>query len=210
MILINIAHPVGRFTEADHRVIVDQIWSVVLTEEHAPSETMRRARQMAHLGFRELTDWHTGHGPVDTASAPPVIASVTVPQAWQDETARHMIGTIKAAIRRVDVAHRWSREPGSLWVIINGVPDGSIGMDGKSSTADDVLDALTADYQAAVREGRDEPIPEGSLVDPMCGMLVRRGRRAITIEHDGETIGFCAGACRDAYVRQHSLTTPVA
>lgn len=208
MILIEISHPAGRLTETDHRTIVERIWSVVLTDEHAPSETMRRARQMTHLGFRELTDWHTGDGPPDPASAPPVMASVTVPQAWQEETARHMIGTIRAAIRRVDTEHGWSREPGSLWILVNGVPDGSIGMDGKSSTADDVLHALTADYQAAVREGRNEPIPDGRLVDPMCGMLVRAGPHAITIEHDGETIGFCAVACRDAYIRQHSLTSP--
>lgn len=208
MILIEISHPAGCLTEADHQAIVDKIRSVALTDDHAPPETMRRARQMTHLSFRELTDWHTGDGPADPASAPPVIASVTVPQAWQEEVERPMIGMVRAAIRRVDTEHGWTRDPGSLWVIVHGVPDGSIGMDGKSSTADDVLHALTADYQAAVRAGREEPVPDGRLVDPMCGMLVRRGPRAITIEHKGETIGFCALGCRDAYVRQHSLTSP--
>ncbi|GAA1719518.1 hypothetical protein [Brachybacterium phenoliresistens] len=205
MILIEISCPAGHFSEADRSRIVEHIWTIALSDDHAPAETMRRARQMAHLGFRELTDWHTGDGPVDSKVAPPVIASVSVPQAWQDETARHMIGVIKAAVRRVDNEHGWSRAPGSLWVLINGIVDGSIGMDGKSSTADEVLQAMVADYQEAVKEGRSEPVPDGMLVDPMCGMLVRPGPRAITLEHDGETIGFCAVACRDAYRAQHAL-----
>ncbi|APX32143.1 hypothetical protein BH708_04730 [Brachybacterium sp. P6-10-X1] len=205
MILIEISCPVGRYDDTDRRAIIEQICSVVLTDDHAPPETMHRARQMAHLGFRDLTDWHTGDGPANPEEAPPVIASVTVPRAWQDDMARPMIGAVKAALRRVDTRHGWQREPGSLWVLINGVPDGSIGMDGASSTADDVLDALISDYRAAVENGRNDPVPDGHLVDPICGMLVRRGPRALTIETDGETLGFCALGCRDAYARRHAL-----
>ncbi|WP_181698962.1 hypothetical protein [Nocardia sp. GTS18] len=204
MILIEIASPAGRFDEADRQSIAEHIWSVVLSSDHAPAETMYRARQMAHLGFRDLSYWHTGDGPASPDVAPPVVASVTVPKEWQDETARHMIGVIKAAIRQVDNAHGRRREPGTMWVLVNGVADGSIGMDGKASTAADVLHALTADYQAAVKAGRGMPVPEGRLVDPICGMLVRHGAGAITVEDNGEIIGFCAPGCRDAYLAQQA------
>lgn len=205
MILIEISSPAGRFDHRDRSTIVEQIWSFILNADHAPTETMQRARQMSHLGFRELAEWHTGDGPADSEGAPPVIASVTVPRAWQEDTARPMIGAVKAAIRRVDNDHEWTRSPGSLWVLVNGVPDGSIGMDGKSSTAEDVLQALISDYQAAVREGRKVAAPDGHLVDPMCGMFVRPGPGAITLEHHGETLGFCASGCRDAYRAEHAL-----
>jgi hypothetical protein len=42
----------------------------------------------------------------------------------------------------------------------------------------------------------------------MCGMRVRLGPSAITLEHDGETKAFCAAACRAAYARQHGLPVP--
>ncbi|NYE71234.1 YHS domain-containing protein [Microlunatus parietis] len=38
-------------------------------------------------------------------------------------------------------------------------------------------------------------------------MLVRLGPRAITLDHDGVTYGFCAENCRDAYARRNSLAS---
>lgn len=131
--------------------------------------------------------------------------TITVPEAWRDEVARHTIGTVRAAVRYLDAVRGRVRSSGSLWVNVHGVPDGNIGLDGKSSTADDVLAAMTADYRAAQEAGTVSSAPDGMLVDPVCGMFVRPGEGAVTLERDGATVGFCAYACRDAYARSHRI-----
>lgn len=201
MMLIEVAHPPETLTEEDRTVLARHVVDVLLSVEHAPEETMRKGRAMTHVRFHESTTWHTGDGVVDigTGTAPPLIVTITVPEQWEDEVARHMIGTVRAAVRRVDSTRGWHRLDGHLWVNVVGVRDGNIGLNGKSSTADDVLAHMTADYRTAHQAGQARPIPEGMLVDPVCGMLVTPGKGAITIEHDGVTWGFCAAACRDAF-----------
>lgn len=203
--LIEIAHPAGALPAADRDLLVRRILDVTLDPNHAPEETMRRARAMTHVTFRELHDWRTGDGPLDPDAAPPLLVTVTVPAAWREETARHLTGVVRAAVNRLDTTHGRQRRGGHLWVNVLGVPDGSIGLNGKASTADDVLAYLTEDYRAARAAGTAEPVPDGMLVDPVCGMLVRPGKAAITLDHDGATVGFCALGCRDAYARMHEL-----
>jgi len=209
MILIDIAGPRDALDDADRSMIADDILSGLVgtgagTAEEVPEETMRRVRTMAHLGFRELLDWTTGDGPWRPPAVPPLWLTITVPESWRDETARHTIGWVRRAIRRLDDRHGWQRIPGALWINVIGIGDGSIGLGGKPATADDVLEHMTEDFRANLAQGRT--LPEGTVVDPMCGMLVRLGPRAITLDHDGETFGFCAEACRDSYVRRYAAS----
>lgn len=206
MILIDIACPVGALEDADRATVADDIISGLITDSgdstsKAPEETMRRARTMTHLGFRELIRWTTGDGPWQPTSAPPLWLTITVPEAWREEMSRHVIGWIRRVVRDLDQRHDWTRDPGSLWINLVGAPDGSIGLGGRPATADDVLDHLTEEFRA--NRDHDRPLPEGTVVDPMCGMLVRLGPRSITLDHDGETLGFCAESCRDSYARRY-------
>ncbi len=66
---------------------------------------------------------------------------------------------------------------------MTGIGDGSIGLGGKPATADVVLEHLTEEFRANLAQGRT--VPEGTVIDPMCGMLVGLGPRAITLDHDG-------------------------
>jgi YHS domain-containing protein len=66
---------------------------------------------------------------------------------------------------------------------------------------------MTAEYQAQ-DDAANADLPEGVTVDPMCGMHVRLGRGAVTLEHEGRTMGFCAKSCRAAYARRHGLPVP--
>ena len=206
MFLFEIAHPAGAFDDADRELFGSSVTDTLTAPGHAPEETMRRAALATHLAFHELTGWRTGNGPYRRGDPPPLIVTVTTPQAWiADEGARFYIGTVRAAVNRLDAAHGWKRDPGSLWVRINGVPDGSIGCDGKQATADDVLDFLTADYRAAVVNGDARKIPAGKLLDPTCGMLVPDVAASMPIEHDGVRVGFCAKGCSDSYIRHAGL-----
>lgn len=202
MMLIEVAHPAGALRSADRELLTDRILTVLLTTDHAPEETMRRARSMTHVAFRELHGWHTGDGPLASGAVPPMIITITVPELWREEVSRHTIGAIRAAVRRLDVTRGWHRNGGDLWVNVLGIPDGSIGLNGKATDADGVLDFMTEDFRTAQASGAAMPVPDGMLVDPICGMLVRPGKESITLEEDDATIGFCALGCRDAYVRQ--------
>ncbi|GAB3754137.1 hypothetical protein [Microlunatus parietis] len=61
MNLIEIIGPRGGLTEVDRTELAETIVAGLLTtgDEDVPEGTMRRARAMTHLGFRELDDWTT-------------------------------------------------------------------------------------------------------------------------------------------------------
>lgn len=90
-----------------------------------------------------------------------------------------------------------------MWVNVVGIADGSIGLNGKATTAAGVVNYMTEEYRAAAHAETD--LPYGVVIDPICGMQVRPGPSAITLDHDGTTIGFCAAGCRDAYAQNEGL-----
>ncbi|MEU5837663.1 hypothetical protein ABZ820_28865 [Streptomyces diacarni] len=208
MFLIEITCPRGALSDDDRRELAADVCQVLVgAEEGVAEETMRRARAMTHVGFRELDGWTTGDGPWMPGSAPPLWVTLTVPEAWRAEMSRTTIGMVRRAVRRLDRSHGWQRPEGHLWINVVGIVDGSIGMDGKPGTADDVVGRMTAEYRAQA-DAANADLPEGVTIDPMCGMRVRLGRGAFTLEHAGRTMGFCAKSCRAAYAREHGLSAP--
>ncbi|MFI5660916.1 hypothetical protein [Streptomyces sp. NPDC051684] len=208
MFLIEIASPRGALTDVDRRGLAGELCRVLVgAEEGVAEETMRRARAMTHVGFRELDGWTTGDGPWEPGCVPPLWVTLTVPEAWRAEMSRTTIGMVRRGVRRLDRSHGWQRPEGHLWINVVGIADGSIGMDGKAGTAHDVIGHMTAEFRAQ-GDAANANLPEGMSVDPMCGMHVRLGRGAVTLEHEGRTLGFCAKSCRAAYARKHGLPVP--
>lgn len=208
MFLIEIAHPRDALTDDDRRALAGDVCDVLVgAQDGVAEETMRRARAMTHVGFRELDSWTTGDGPWNPGEAPPLWVTFTVPEAWRSEMSRTAIGAVRRGVRRLDDTHDWKRSMGSLWINVVGILDGSIGMDGKPGTADEVVAHMTEEFRAGF-DPDDAEVAEGIVIDPMCGMHVRLGRDAIVLEHDGRTVGFCAVACRKAYAREHGLPVP--
>ncbi|WP_433281633.1 hypothetical protein ACQPZA_15330 [Pseudonocardia xinjiangensis] len=203
MNLIEITHPVGAMDEAARAEVAQQIMTGMLGGEEIPAETLRRVRRMSHVLFHEARSWTTGDGPVPAHAPPPYIVTITVPEAWREEMSRYAIGVVRAALRRRDNQHGVSREGGDVWVNVVGIADGSIGLNGKATTAAGVLNYMTEEYRAAAPAQTD--LPDGVVVDPICGMQVRLGPKAITLDHNGTTIGFCATGCRDAYTQNEGL-----
>jgi len=201
MNLIEVAHPVGALTPRDQADLAhDIVTGISGPSENVPESTLRRARAMTHVGFKELTGWVTGDLPWTPGATAPVWVTFTVPEAWREEMSRCVIGVARRAVRRLDRARGWDRPFGSLWINLVGVADGSIGLDGKQADADDVVATMTEEFRATLANG-EIPVSEGALLDPMCGMLVKDVRGAIVVEHEGERIGFCAESCRDAWLR---------
>ncbi|MDT0377440.1 hypothetical protein RM572_01450 [Streptomyces sp. DSM 42041] len=212
MNLIEISHPAGALGEEDRALLAGEIIAGLVGDgatagADAPEATLRRARTMTHVGFRELAAWHTGDGPWDPAAAPPLWITMSVPEAWREETSRAFIGRIRRAVRRLDAVRGRARTGGDLWINIVGIADGSIGLNGTSMTADDVVGYMTEEFRTSYTAG-DPDVPEGVVVDPMCGMRVTLGKRAVTLEQGGDTLGFCAEACRAAYARREGLPVP--
>ena len=209
MFLIEIAYPRDTVSEEDRRALAGDVCEVLVgAQEGVAEETMHRARAMTHVGFRALDGWATGDGPLAPGAVPPLWVTLTVPEAWRSEMSRTAIGAVRRGVRRLDRAHDRQRPTGSLWINVVGIADGSIGMDGKPSTADDVVAHMTERVRASFDPDTAE-VAEGVVIDPMCGMHVRLGPEAIVLEHDGRTVGFCAAACRAAYAREHGLPVPV-
>lgn len=208
MLLIEIAHPAGRLNNQDRDLLCDSILDLFLAPEGHADETNQRARDMTHIAFSELQGWRTGHGAPDEHAAPPMIITLAVPGAWRDEAGQTFIGLLRTAVRRLDDARGWKRKQGSLWVRVDGLRDGDIGLDGRSATAADVLEFMTADFRAAQASGAAAPAPEGKLIDPICGMTVPDVKGAIALEHDGIRVGFCATGCRDAYAEREGIPLP--
>lgn len=210
MFLIEIACPRGALTDQDRRVLAGDVCQVLVgAEEGVAEETMSRGRAMTHVGFRELDGWTTGDGPWKAGDVPPLWVTVTVPEAWRAEMSRTVIGIVRRGIRRLDRMHDWQRAGGGLWVNLVGIADGSIGLDGKPCTADEVVGHMTAEYRAqSEAKSDDTALPDGVVIDPMCGMHVRLGPGTLTLEHEGRTRGFCATGCRAAYAREQGLPVP--
>lgn len=208
MNLIEIVHPAGALTEDDQAQLAAEIVSGFTGEsEDAPEATLRRARAMTHVGFKELNTWFTGDGPWTENSPPPLWITMTVPEIWREELSRYAIGWLRRTVRRLDATHGWQRSSGALWINVVGIDDGSIGLDGKPSSADDVVATMSEDFRASLEAG-DVQVPDGMLLDPMCGMLVKDVRGAILLNHDGKRFGFCAESCRAAFVRRRGLAVP--
>lgn len=203
MNLIEITHPAGALDDAARAEVADHIINGLFGTEQIPPETLRRARRMSHVHFHEATGWFTGDGPLPEHAPPPYLVTITVPEAWRDEMSRHGIGVVRAALRRQDNRRGFTRDGGDVWINVVGIADGSIGLNGKPTTAAGVVNYMTEEYR--VTQAARPDLPDGVVIDPICGMRVHLAPDAITLDHDGETIGFCATGCRDAYAENEGI-----
>jgi YHS domain-containing protein len=201
MFLIEITGPAGALDEPERAEIAGRICSDLLDAAgSAPAETMRRSRRMTHVLFHEAHGWTTGDGPLPPDAPPPFLVTITAPEAWREELSRTAIAVVRNALHAYDRKRGLSRAGGDVWINVLGVADGSIGLNGKPTTATGVVAYMTEEFRASEQAEPAEGLTEGVLIDPVCGMRVRLGPDAITLDRDGTTLGFCATGCRDVYL----------
>lgn len=207
MFLIDIACPAGSVdAAAQERIARDIPRRMMMIEGAAPFETLERARRMLHVAFHEAATWCTGDGPLEDGQPPPFVVTVTVPEAWVQEFSPHGISAIRSAFDAFDTEHGFVRQGGDVWVNVVGVADGSIGLNGTATDAIGVVNYMTEGYRAA--QPAAQALPEGVVLDPICGMRVRLGPRAVTLQHGENVLGFCSSGCRAAYADEHRLGVP--
>lgn len=204
MFLVDITYPQGALDGAARTALASKLSTAILggDGDGVPEATMRRARAMTHVVFHPAESWTTGHGPLRDDSPAPYLVTVTVPDAWRKDVSEHTIGAIRTALLDDDPVGAPTRAGGDVWINVVGVRDGSIGLDGRPSTADDVVLFMTEEHRA---NPDVVELPDGVVADPICGMHVTLGPDAITLVHDGETLGFCSRGCRSSYARSHGL-----
>lgn len=202
MNLIEIVHPEGTLDPARRKAIAGAVVSNLLRAPEAPASALERAGRMTHVWFREGRDWTTGDGPLAASSDSgiPIVVTVTVPEAWREELSARAIGAVRGALADAGIAAEDGEEP-ALWVNVVGIEEGSIGMAGRPTRTADIVRHLTAEVDVAA----ERELPDGIAIDPVCGMKVRLGPAAVTIDHDGRTVAFCAHGCRDVYAEDHGI-----
>ncbi len=200
MNLIEITCPAGALDETQRQTIANTAITNLLVEPDAPERALERAGHITHVWFHEAHTWTTGAGPYRAGTSTPFIVTITVPEAWRDELSRRAIGAVRAAITHHvrDVAPTMDA---IIWINVVGVHDGSIGMNGRPSASTDIVRYLTRDIETTV----PEDLPHSVVIDPVCGMRVHLGPHAVTLVHDGRTLGFCATGCRAVYAQDHNI-----
>jgi YHS domain-containing protein len=199
MNLIEITCPEGALDETQRRAIAHDVMSTLLVEPDAPPQAVERAGHLTHVWFHAAQTWTTRAGS-DRDSAPtPFVVTITVPEAWREELSRRAIGAVRTALNRHVTPG--GRDSGAVWINVIGVNDGSIGMNGSPSTSTDLVRYLTQD----VEPSNAQELSRGEVIDPVCGMRVQLGPHTHTLEHNGQTIGFCASGCRAVYAEDHNL-----
>lgn len=201
MNLIEIAYPEGTLDESQRQAIATGITSRFLVEPDAPAQAIERAGRATHVWFHEGRTWTTGAGPHRGETPYPVVVTITVPEAWREELSRHAIGAVRAALLR-HAPGVGLRDEGAVWINVVGVDEGSLGMNGKPVTSVDIVRYLTRDI--TLPEAED--LPEGVRIDPVCGMRVHLGKGTIRLNHNGQTIAFCATGCRNVYAQDHDIS----
>lgn len=202
MNLVEITAPAGALTDSQRRSIASTVVSNLLVEPDAPAEALERAGRTTHVWFHDAVAWTTGGPSPADEGVTPFVVTITVPEAWRADLTRHAMSAVRAALVRH--VGKDALSPESTWINIVGVPDGSIGLDGRPATGTDLVRHLTQDVQP----DSATDLPSGVVVDPVCGMKVRLGPHAITLEHDGSVVGFCAVGCRNVYAEDHGLVVP--
>ncbi len=200
MNLIEITCPEGALHETQRQTVADAIISNLLVEPDAPAQAIERAGHTTHVWFHEARSWTTGTGPYQHSTPTPFVVTITVPDVWREELSRRAIGAVRTALTR-HAPTAALNEDAAVWINVVGVHDGSIGMNGKPSTSTDIVRYLTHN----IERPNPQDLPDGVVIDPICGMRVHLGPHTLTLTHNGQIIGFCAAGCRAVYGENHNI-----
>jgi YHS domain-containing protein len=194
----------GRVLGGDEeRELACRVLQALTTEESAPDGVMDSARELAHVLVRQPGAWATGGPPPD--AAPRYLVRLTVPQAWCNDRrfADHVVPLITSAIAGTEPdPTRLNREPHCVVQIV-GLREHCVGTLGRAVTSTEITRLMTRGF----RESGDRPdAPEGSTIDPVCGMPVEWASARFTLTHDGVDYAFCAPSCRKVFAEDSATT----
>jgi YHS domain-containing protein len=141
-----------------------------------------------------------GHRRAGRAALP---RAVTVPGSWLgNEFGDHVIPVVTDAIASFeDDPGRLRREPHCVVQLV-GLREHAVGTLGHATTSTEITRLMTENYRGS---GEDRDVPEGSVIDPVCGMIVELAAAKFTLTHEGTTYGFCAPSCRKVFAEDRGV-----
>jgi YHS domain-containing protein len=185
---------------AEHRQrIADRLLRELTTEDDAPDSVMDAARALTHVVVHDPSAWATG-GTDDEAR---YLVRLTVPGSWNNnQFGDYVIPRITRAIAEFEKDQdRLYREPHCVVQVV-GLREHSVGTLGRVTTTTEITKLMTETFRTS---GEQREAPEGSVIDPVCGMAVDLGTAKITLTHDGTTHAFCAAVCRKVFAEENGI-----
>ena len=178
---------------ADRQALAQVLLTDLLSADEAPESVMVGAREFIHVLVHEPTVWATG----GAAGPPRYLVRVTVPGSWNTkEFATFVVPKVTDIVASFeDDPTRLRREPHCV-VQITGLREHSVGTLGQPTTSTEITRLMTENFRSS---GERVSAPDGSVVDPVCGMIVELATTPFTLTHDGTTYGFCAPSCRKVF-----------
>ncbi|GII81296.1 hypothetical protein Sru01_62780 [Sphaerisporangium rufum] len=198
MLFIEVLVPKGAIGEEERRRIAAGLTATRLladAEGHATDPgVMEFMDSLTDVVVREADTWYSGGVPLGPGAPPRYVVNVHS-GAWGKEMSETLITRITERLAGVDGGR--DGEPDVL-VNVLPVPQGSYGFGGRVRRASDLLELIE---QATT--GPAGPVPDGMVVDPVCGATVPRAD-AVILEAGGETFGFCCAHCRGHFVKRRA------
>jgi len=181
------------------RALADRLLAELLAEEDAPESVLAGASEFVHVVVHEPVAWATG-GP---AGSPRHLVRITVPGSWNAvEFGPYIIPRVTEIVASFeDDPTRLHREPHCVVQVV-GLREHAVGTLGRATTSTEITRLMTENYR---RSGERVTAPEGSVVDPVCGMVVELATATFTLDHAGTTYAFCAPSCRKVFAEDHAI-----
>lgn len=196
MLFVELLVPKGMFDEWERRVLAGRLTARCLlspgdsTTPAADPGVMDLFDSLSHVVVREEDVWIAGGNLLDGSQDPWYVVNVIV-GLWGKEMSEHLISRITAELAEAE----GRPEPRAVVNVIS-LPEGGYGLRGRVRRSSDFL-ALIEE----VKTGSAAHVPDGMVVDPVCGATVPL-EEAVILERDGQTHGFCCTHCRGHFVRE--------
>ncbi|MFB4290684.1 YHS domain protein [Nonomuraea sp. ATR24] len=189
MMFIELFVPKG-VLDSDRRLVAERLGSLhELTGggELIGDATAEVFRSMFQVVVHEPDVWVAAGRALGPGDRPRYLVRVYVPGPWRKDMSEAVVSYATKVLRESD-----GRDP-DVQVHVLGVPEGGIGLNGRATTSEGIVELLNAPVEADLAAGR-------AARDPMCGVIVPLDDDAVTLEEDGVLHAFCCSGCRDVYV----------
>ncbi|WP_433432150.1 hypothetical protein [Nonomuraea sp. CA-141351] len=197
MLFVELLVPKGAFDEQERRRFAGRLTARRLlspgngkTPATDPG-VMDLFDSLSHVVVREEEIWSAGGNLLDESQDPWYVVNV-IAGMWGKEMSEHLISRITAELAEGNAEPR---------VVVNviSLPEGSYGLRGRAHRSADFVPLIEE-----AKTGPAAPVPDGMIVDPICGATVPLDK-AVILEHDGQTYGFCCTHCRGRFAKRLSI-----
>ncbi|RFU86066.1 YHS domain protein [Streptomyces triticagri] len=210
MLLIEVFVPRGALSDEERRKLGHRLIDTLMVEDDSHAiEIIDAQRTITQVLVHEPATWVLGQRPTaDPADPPRYLVRVTVPASWRKEMSGYTVEIVTSVLAETEQdagrdPERVRREPHAV-ILVDGITEGGVGIHGKAMGSMDLTELISRPYRDKAAVHPSKP-PQGTLIDPICGMSVVLDDSTLTLVHEGALYGFCHGLCRRAFADEHGV-----